>query len=173
MCNLHYQRWAHHGTTEPIIIRNGPRLKYPQEYKSWEGMKHRCYTKSCKQYKWYGAKGVKVCDRWLGAYGFPNFLKDMGPKPSHEMTASGSRPIYSLDRIDPNGDYCPENCRWVNTVTQASNKGNSAEYPGVHRQNRLWVARLRTSAVNIAGSFPTKEMAIEAREDWVKKYSPR
>lgn len=78
-----------------------------------------------------------MCDRWRDKLdGFKNFLDDMGPKPDHS---------YSLDRIDPNGDYCPENCRWADSITQNSNKRGGNKYskiPGVTKQCGRWVAEL-------------------------------
>lgn len=81
-------------------------------YKSWEAMKARCYNQSAGNYAGYGGRGIKVCDRWLGENGFWNFAKDMGEKPKG----------YSLDRINPNGNYEPKNCRWADRYTQQSNR---------------------------------------------------
>lgn len=81
-------------------------------YSSWRGMKDRCYCKSHSEYKRYGAVGVKVCERWRDD--FLAFYNDMGPRPEG----------YSLDRIDPRGDYEPDNCRWADSSTQATNKKN-------------------------------------------------
>lgn len=170
-CSMHWQRLRRNGSLEPRMLKNGPRAKYPEEYKAWESAVHRCHTKSSNGYKNYGGRGIRVCDRWREKpYGFQNFIEDMGPKPSYERTATGGKPIYSLDRIDVNGDYCPENCRWATWVEQEGNKRNNMEYPGVSQQCRTWIARHRTKAVNIRGSFPTKEMAVEAKKGWEQKY---
>ena len=75
------------------------------------GMKYRCYTKKNKNYPHYGGRGIKVCQRWLDS--IDNFILDMGERPS---------PIHSLDRIDVNGDYCPENCRWATQKEQCMNQ---------------------------------------------------
>ena len=73
-------------------------------------MKNRCAPPSCDSFKYYGARGVAVCARWLN---FENFLADMGPKPSSQ---------HSIDRIDPNGHYEPGNCRWATASEQGQNK---------------------------------------------------
>jgi hypothetical protein len=70
-------------------------------------MKARCYRKKHKNYSGWGGRGIKVCDRWL--HSFENFFADMGRCPSDKE---------SLDRLDPNGDYSPENCRWATMQQQ-------------------------------------------------------
>lgn len=170
-CSMHWQRIKRNGSLTPKMLKNGPRSKYPDEYKAWEGMIQRCCNPNSRAYHSYGGRGIKVCDRWLEKpYGFKNFIEDLGPKPSTEKIATGSKPIWSLDRIDPNGDYCPENCRWATWLTQESNKRNSRAFPGVHKRNRMWVARHRTKQVNLRGSFPTEEMAIAEKKSWIEKY---
>lgn len=170
-CNLHWQRIKRHGSTEPKILKNGPRSKYPEEYKALESARQRCYNKTNRAYKNYGGRGIKVCDRWLEKpYGFSNFMEDMGAKPSYARTPNGGKPVWTLDRIDPDGDYCPENCRWATWLTQETNKRTNAEHPGVRLVDGLWVVRHRTSTVVIRGSFKTKEQALEAKTEWNKKY---
>lgn len=88
--------------------------KHHPLYKIWEAMKRRCLSQKCRNWKNYGGRGIKVCDRWLNS--FQNFWDDM---------SSGYKKGLSLDRIDVNGNYCPENCRWVDYKTQARNKRNS------------------------------------------------
>lgn len=83
-----------------------------KEYVSWAGMIARCTYEKHNRYKYYGGRGIKVCDRWND---FRNFLADMGERPKGN----------SLDRVDINKDYCPENCRWADNRTQARNKSTS------------------------------------------------
>lgn len=83
-------------------------------YKTWSSMHGRCADPRNASYKYYGAAGIAVCDRWLK---FENFLADMGERPSKE---------HQLDRRDPNGNYAPENCRWI---TRAENNARRAD-PG-------------------------------------------
>jgi hypothetical protein len=94
-------------------------------------MKARCYRKQSKDYKDYGGRGIKVCDRWLGDSGFENFFEDMGRRPSSD---------HSLDRIDVNGNYCLENCRWATISEQANNKRNNRNitYKGKTQNITQW-----------------------------------
>lgn len=78
----------------------------------WKNMRRRCETKSSSRYKNYGARGIKVCDRWKI---FENFLNDMGEKPSG----------LTLERIDVDKDYQPDNCRWASPTDQHFNKTNT------------------------------------------------
>lgn len=81
-----------------------------REYSSWQSMKARCDNPNRNSYKYYGGRGIRVCKEWSNS--FQRFFDDMGNRPMGT----------SLDRIDVNGDYNKDNCRWADAKTQARNK---------------------------------------------------
>ncbi len=86
------------------------------EYPSWAAMKARCLNPDNWKYCDYGGRGITICERWLGKDGLVNFRSDMGDRPSRN---------HSIDRIDPNGNYEPSNCRWATHKQQMNNRRNT------------------------------------------------
>lgn len=89
----------------------------------WSDMKRRCYSKNRPDYQRYGARGIKVCERWLVGDGVNSglycFIQDMGMRPSRNHT---------LDRLDNDGDYTKDNCRWATREEQNYNKRNTFKF---------------------------------------------
>jgi len=123
----------------------------------------RCRNKNIENYKYYGGRGIKVCDRWAGEGGFTHFVEDMGDRPKG----------YQLDRIDVNKGYEPTNCRWVNKYEQMWNTTHCSDTPGVgwHKQRQKWRARIKINGKEKSlGLFNTKEDALKARDKANKIY---
>lgn len=85
-------------------------MTYTSEYSTWKHMKDRCLNVNCDAYKYYGGRGITVCDSWLES--FENFYKDMGDKPEG----------MSIDRINNDGNYEPDNCKWSTRLEQNNNR---------------------------------------------------
>jgi len=93
-----------------VKLIDGKRVPTP-EYRAWQMMKNRCYNTRSKDYPYYGGRGIAVCKRWVDS--FPNFLEDMGRRPS---------PLHTLDRIKTARGYSPSNCRWATRKVQSRNR---------------------------------------------------
>ena len=104
-------------------------LTESSEYRTWCHMKARCHTPTDDDYKNYGARGIYVCERWRKS--FEAFLADMGPRPSSRHT---------IERVDNNGPYSPENCCWLERVYQNRNKRNVRRitHDGLTRTPQEW-----------------------------------
>lgn len=125
--------------------KHGHRLKGKSSaaYSSWRSMMTRCENKNHHNYKNYGGRGITVCDRWKGVNGFRNFLEDMGNPPSERHT---------IDRIDSNGDYTPQNCRWATPKQQQRNKRSNRflEFNGQRKTLIEWAEITRIHAGTIS-----------------------
>lgn len=109
-----------HKTWKHLNRNSGVTVVFADEYHIWRSMIQRCTSETHVSYPEYGGRGIKVCEAWLG--GFHAFLRDLGPRPTKG---------HSLDRINPDGDYHPDNVRWATGKVQARNKRNSVymEHP--------------------------------------------
>lgn len=131
-------------------------------YKKFTGMKDRCYNSNSPGYKYYGAKGIKICQEWLDDFmSFYNWAMNNGYKKG-----------LSIERIDSNQDYCPSNCCWIKTLenrARINNNNRTSKYIGVNKvsnnssiKNKLWRAQIQHNKKQITiGHFKTeKEAAI-------------
>lgn len=130
------------------------------EYKIWDGIIQRCTNPNATGYIDYGGRGIAICDRWLD---FNNFFEDMGNRPSKKM---------SIDRIDNDGNYCKENCRWATKSEQSYNRSKikncSSIYKNVYWNTKMgkWIARVLIDGRRVyLGAFTLETDAAKAVED--------
>lgn len=129
-----------------------------KEYKAWLHMKWRCTSPGYWAFEHYGARGIRVCDRWMAS--FEDFLADMGRAPAG----------FSLDRLDCDRGYEPGNCRWASANAQARNqrirKNNKSGFRGVNKTaNGSYIARLHIGSGGrvTLGTFKSLDAAVAAR----------
>jgi AP2 domain len=173
-CDKHYRRLLHNG--DPSVVKKEQHgLYYTREHGSWIMMIQRCTNpKAGDYYKYYGGRGIKVCQRWLDS--FKAFYDDMAPRPKG----------MSLDRKDNNGNYScgkcdeckangwPMNCRWATKFEQALNKRPLTEHQGVNFQESKgkWRAYIRrNNKLKHLGYFDTFEEAFNARKLAEQEYA--
>ncbi len=161
LCTKHRGRLKNNGDVNKVkcVVGEG-RNKNPL-YFLYTNIKTRCYNKNCKAYKFYGGRGIKISDDWLGNTGFNNFLRDMGSRPSL---------LHSIDRIDNNGDYEKNNCRWATINQQASNKSSNSGTLGVYKNGDRWQARLSINKVEYRSPMLSFEDAVNYRKELELKY---
>lgn len=126
-------------------------MRGTKEYCAWSELKQRCNNPKDPGYKNYGARGIKVCDRWL--HSFENFFADMGKAPDG----------YSIDRIDVNGDYCPENCRWADNETQQYNRRDTVKitFNGITENLSYWSKKTGLSTRTLYSRFHDMKWSAE------------
>lgn len=95
-------------------------------YSTWLAMRQRCYNPTATSYKNYGARGIRICERWDS---FKLFVEDMGPKPT---------PDHWIERVDNDGDYEPFNCVWALPVQQRANQRPQQKKPVAPAKARSW-----------------------------------
>lgn len=124
--------------------------RFKRLYGVYIKMVGRCYTKSNSNYCHYGAKGIRVCDEWLGENGFNNFF-NWSILNGYKIEMENGKNIYAIDRIDSKGNYCPENCRWI---TQSENS-------------------MRTSYVNTKLILKVEELNNHTEDEMIQNYLER
>lgn len=126
-------------------------MTHTSEYGTWYTMRNRCENPKATGYRIWGGRGIKVCDRWQK---FENFFADMGPRPS---------PKHSIDRIDNDGDYCPENCRWATWTEQMNNKRTNRyiTYQGVTHSLSEWSRVLGIKYTTLKQRIYKRKWSIE------------
>lgn len=139
-------------------------MSHTRTYQIHEGMLRRCKPELAEDFPYHAGKGITVCEEW---YFFENFYKDMGEAPEG----------MSLDRIDVNGNYCKENCRWATNSVQGYNKGldpnNTSGKSGVsfYTNQGMWSAEIHVQNKHIRlGMFAKFEDAVKSREEAELKY---
>lgn len=120
----------------------------------YDSIKARCYNKNHSNYKYYGDIGIIMCDRWLESY--DNFELDVGVRPEN----------MTLDRIDPSGNYEPNNCRWADASTQSSNKRPYGKVKEKYISMRR--GGFRVNCKGLDRTFKTLEDAIYNRDEHLK-----
>ena len=126
----------------------------------FNGIKDRCYNKNNKSYKWYGEKGVKVCKEWIDN---PKLFENWA-------LSNGYKDDLTIDRIDENKDYCPENCRWVTNINNAKYKSTTSliEVDGETHTGKDW-AKILGFGINLINNY-IRKYGLENTIKFIKKY---
>ena len=122
-------------------------------YRIWNLMKRRCYEQTNEHYQWYGARGISVCDEWLGSY--DNF-KQWALNNGYEKT-------LTIDRIDVDGNYCPENCKWSTMKEQSNNRRSNVyiEWNDETHTLKEWSEILNINYVTLRNRIYNSNWSIE------------
>ena len=150
-CSIHYQRWRKYG--DPNIIKGHGYSNHPL-YWIWADMKYRCCNENHHAYKNYGGREITVCDEWMNPKSFIDWCLENGWKKGLE-----------IDRRDNDGNYCPENCRFITHKENSDNRGllrndNSSGYRGVSPYNDGWKSYIDINGKQIhLGCFDSLRLA--------------
>jgi hypothetical protein len=160
LCSAHAQRMHKYGDPEHPLTYcpKGSNVRSHPLYPIWTSMRARTTNPKDKYFKDYGGRGIKVCERWLGPSGFLNFISDIGDKPSDS---------HSIDRVNNDGDYCPENVRWATWHEQTANQRDNNPNLGVHwcKRTNKWVAQIVfNKKCHFLGRYTDLEDAKSARK---------
>ena len=141
-CRKHRERIAKHGDPHWDGRSKGMISKHPM-YSAWSGMINRCTNPNHSSYTNYGGAGITVCDRWRYGEGKQSGLEIM-------IEDIGTRPMgMSLDRIDPNGPYSPDNCRWADASTQRANQTDKSKAGAAASSSAVHIMRWNQKTVDI------------------------
>ena len=146
----HKRKFERHGMTHHRL------------YSIYNNMKNRCLNKNFHKFESYGKRGIKICDEWLQE--FKSFYT--------WAFSCGYKEGLTLDRIDVDGNYCPENCRWVDIHIQASNKrpynNSKTGYKGIYPKGSKFAAQINVNKERFyLGSFKTIKEAVNARNIFI------
>lgn len=155
-CKIHYNRYRAHGDPNFTKTNYWQYDSLHELYSTYTTMKKRCMNKKYLWYNRYWWRWIKVCDRWLGKDGFRKFIADMWNRPSKK---------HSIDRIDNNWNYSPENCRWATFNQQSINRCNNRELTNVYQHFKKWKVTIDLNGKrNYLWLFDDLEKAILARD---------
>ena len=167
-CGCLAKEWGKKAIHNAIKSVTKHKMSHTKEYQAWVDLNYRCFNPANTRYPQYGKKGITVCPEWVNS--FEQFYKDMGPCPV------GKR--VSIDRIEPNGNYEPSNCRWVinqsiQAINQRKKSNNTSGVTGVYQPKgqTTWCANIGVNNKRLhLGTFKTKAEAIKARKTAEEKY---
>jgi hypothetical protein len=166
-CQKHYRKWKKYN--DPLFTKRHGYSDHPL-YSVWQNMRARCYYSSYNNYKDYGGRGITVCDEW-----------ENSAKTFIEWAKTLWEPGLQIDRRDNNGNYTPENCRFVTPKENTLNRrllqsNNKSGYCGVHYhiRDKKWIATICINKIHQhLGYFNTAKEAAMAYDNAIPDNRPR